>query len=165
MPKAQRDRSLPRSDWLDFRGQWPVSNIWSAHVTCFSPPSDRSGRVSFPNPRRRYFLFLREHEARWQERGAVYCTPSNSLGTLYIARSYTRLEECGIATRTAKFHHGELRTFNSHGILYLSLPPFQSLPKVAAKIVFTGTKILGRAFAEAGRQAVRSMWPRRLVRK
>ncbi|KAJ9108313.1 hypothetical protein QFC20_003474 [Naganishia adeliensis] len=31
-----------------------------------------------------------------------------------------------------------------------------SLPKVAAKIVFTGTKILGRAFAEAGRQAVRN---------
>jgi hypothetical protein len=41
----------------------------------------------------------------------------------------------------------------------------QSLPKVAAKIVFTGTKILGRAFAEAGRQAVRSTHLLRKVKR
>ena len=32
----------------------------------------------------------------------------------------------------------------------------QSLPRILAQILFTGTQIIGRAFAEAGRQAVRS---------
>ncbi|KAJ9126319.1 hypothetical protein QFC24_002051 [Naganishia onofrii] len=36
------------------------------------------------------------------------------------------------------------------------LAPFQNVPKIAAKIVFTGSKILGRALAEAGKQGVRN---------
>lgn len=32
----------------------------------------------------------------------------------------------------------------------------QSLPRILAQIAFTGARILGRAFVEAGRQAVRS---------
>ena len=34
----------------------------------------------------------------------------------------------------------------------------QSLPRLLAQIAFTGSKILGRAFVEAGRQAVRSTY-------
>lgn len=33
---------------------------------------------------------------------------------------------------------------------------YKSLPRILAQIAFTGSRILGRAFMEAGRQAVRS---------